>query len=60
MHGKVRLNSLQNNKTSRLVHIKSISYVKYLAMIMDFVSERKENTMEKGENAGYQHFLFFH
>ena len=26
---------------------------------MRFVSERIENILEKGENAGYQHFLLF-
>ena len=30
-----------------------------VAEIMGFVFERVENTVGKGENAGYQHFLLF-
>ena len=30
-----------------------------VAEIIEFVFEKVENTMGKGENAGYQHFLLF-
>ena len=30
-----------------------------VAQIMEFVFDRVENILGKGENAGYQHFLLF-
>ena len=31
----------------------------YNTVVFFFYSDRVENIVEKGENAGYQHFLFF-
>ena len=58
--GKRGPNSLPNNKMFDLSKLKAFAddKIKVLKMTI-FVSDRTENIVEKGENAGYQHFLLF-
>ena len=35
------------------------AFTEHKAEIKTFVNDRKENIVENGENAGYQHFLLF-
>ena len=52
--------SLQNNKIFRPVQIESIcSWQNKGTETLKFVKGRVENIVGKGENAGYQHFVFF-
>ena len=51
-------NSLPNDKIQDLSKIKAFADDKIiLTQKLKFVLERVENIVEKGENAGYQHFL---
>ena len=54
------LHSLPNKKNLDWSKLKAFSDDKIrLAKMMIFVSDRVENIVETGENAGYQHFLLF-
>ena len=53
-------NSLPNGKNFRLYEIERISDDQLnVAKMTIFLFERAVNTVGKGENAGYQHFLLF-
>ena len=52
-------NSSSNDKILTLTKLKAFADNKFTAAkTMTSVFGRKENTVEKGENAGYQHYLF--
>ena len=54
------LNSLPNDKNSDWSKLKAFADdKKNVTERLKFVLERVENILGKGENAGYQHFLFF-
>ena len=54
------LNSLPNSKLLDLSKLKAFADDRInVAEMMFSVSDREENIVGKGENAGYQHFLFF-
>ena len=54
------INSLQNDKILYGSKLKAFADVKSnVAKLMISVFNRVENTVGKGENAGYQHFLLF-
>ena len=54
------LYSLPSNKILALTKLKAFADDNFtVAVIMISVSDRVENIVEKGENAGYQHFLLF-
>ena len=54
------MNNLPNNKILAQSKLKAITDNKIkLVKMMIFVLERVENTVGKGENAVYQHFLLF-
>ena len=53
-------NSLPNNNISDLPELKALADDNFrVVQMMQFSSDRVENTVGKGENAGYQHFLLF-
>ena len=53
-------NSLPNNKILDQSKLKALADDKInVTEKLKFVSGRVENSMGKGENAGYQHFLLF-
>ena len=53
-------NPLPNDKSLDMTKLKAFADDGLnVAKIMIFLSNRAENTVGKGENAGYQHFLFF-
>ena len=53
-------NSLPNEKFLGLTKLKAFADNKFsVAKIMISLFDRVENIVEKGENAGYQHFLHF-
>ena len=55
-----RVNSLRNNKISDLSKVKVFAkYTVKVAKMMISLFSRVENLVGKGENAGYQRFLFF-
>ena len=55
-----RVNSLPNDKIVAVTQLKAFADAKMNASEkLKFVSERVENIVGKGENAGYQHFLLF-
>ena len=55
-----RLNSLPNHRILALTKFKAYVDDKFnVAKILICIFDRAENTVEKGENAGYQHFLLF-
>ena len=55
-----RNNPLQNNKFFNVTKLKAFADDKLnVAKIMIVLFDREENTLGKGENAGYQHFLLF-
>ena len=54
------LNPLPNDKIFDLTKLKALADDKLkVAKMMISLFDRVENTVEKGENAGYQHFLLF-
>ena len=53
-----KVNSFPNGKILALTKWKAFADDKF-ASIMMFASDRQENIVGKGENAGYQHFLLF-
>ena len=54
------LNSLRNDKILNLSKLKALADDKInVAKMIIYVFDRAENIVEKGENAGYQHFLLF-
>ena len=54
------LNPLPNNKILEVTKLKSFEDNKLnVAKMMTSLVDRVENTVGKGENAGYQHFLLF-
>ena len=57
---KYHFNPLPNNKIFGRDQTESICrrQIKFTKMTI-FLSDRVENTVGKGENAGYQHFLLF-
>ena len=58
--GNRLINSLQNDKTVDWSILKASADDKiYVIEKLKFVLGRVENIMEKGENAGYQHFLLY-
>ena len=59
-HLKKFINPLQNNKILDVTKLKAFADNK-LNMTKTMISlfERVENSVGKGENAGYQHFLLF-
>ena len=55
-----KLNSLSNNKILDMTKLKAFADDKLnIAKMTISVFDRVENTVWKGENAGYQHFLLF-
>ena len=50
----VKLNSLRNNRILAWSEL-----IAFAAQMEKLVLDRLENNVGKGENAGYQHFLFF-
>ena len=53
-------NSLPNNKILDMTKLKAFADDKLIiAEMTDFLFDRAENTVGKGENAGLQHFLIF-
>ena len=57
---RYRLNSLPNDKKLNLTKLKAFADDKsHVTEMMISVFGRIENIVEKGENAGYQHFLLF-
>ena len=57
---ELRINSLPNDKFLAWSKLKAFADDKFLvAEMMISVFDRVENIVEKGENAGYQHFLLF-
>ena len=60
MHDADVINSLPNNKFLDMTKLKPFADNKLNAAVMMIsLFDRVENTVEKGENAGYQHFLLF-
>ena len=56
----VKINPVPNDKCMELTKFKEVTDSKFSVHIfMISVCYRKENIVEKGENAGYQHFLFY-
>ena len=56
----VKANSLPNNKILDLSKLKAFADDSLnVYQNLKFASRRVENTVGKGENAGYQHFLLF-
>ena len=53
------INPLSNNKFLDMTKLKEFADKLKVAKVTIFVFDRAENTVEKGENAGYQHFLLF-
>ena len=54
------VNSLPNNKILNVTKLKAFVDDKLtVARMMIFLFDKVENTVGKGENAGYQHFLLF-
>ena len=54
------LNSLPNDKTLNQTELKAFADDNSnVAQMVIFVFDRIENMVRKGENAGYQYFLFF-
>ena len=54
------VNTLQNDKILQLTRLKTFAEDKLnIAKTMISLCDRVENTVGKGENAGYQHFLLF-
>ena len=54
------LNSLPNDKILELTKLKAFADDKFnVSKMMRSVSNREENIVGKGENAGNQHFLLF-
>ena len=54
------INSLLDGKILALTKLKALEDDKFnLAYVTISVSERKENIVGKGENAGYKHFLLY-
>ena len=53
------VNSLPNDKNFDWSKLKAFADDKNVTEKLKFVSERIENILGKGENAGYQHFLLF-
>ena len=54
------LNSLPNDKIVEVTKLKAFADDKLnIAKMMNSLFDRVENTVGKGENAGYQHFLLF-
>ena len=57
---KILFNSLPNDKILAWPKLKGIADDKLdVVKMMNSIFDQLENTMGKGENAGYQHFLFF-
>ena len=56
---KLHLNSLTNNKTSHCSILKGYAEKMSVREKLKFVLGSVENIVEKGENAGYQHFPLF-
>ena len=53
-------NSLPNDKILDWSKLKAFADNNlYIALMMIYVFDRVENIVEKGKNAGYQHFLLF-
>ena len=53
-------NPSADNKILALSKLKAFADVKFiLVQMVQFLNEREENTVGKGENAGNQHFLLF-
>ena len=61
LYGKqLTLDPLPNDKFFDMTKLKAFADDKLkLAKMKIFLSDRAENTVGKGENAGYQHFLLF-
>ena len=58
--GENALNSLPNNKNLDMTKLKAFEDHKIdVVQMMISVFDRVENIVEKGENASYQHFVFF-
>ena len=56
----MQLNSLSNNKILVLSKFKAFAdYSLNVAKWQEYVFDRVENIVGKGENAGYQHYLLF-
>ena len=54
------INSLPNDKSLDVTKLKAFAEDKLnVARMMISLLDRVENTVGKGENAGYQHFLLF-
>ena len=54
------INSFPNNKILDMTSLKALANDKInVPQMMVSVSDRIENIVGKGENAGYQHFLLF-
>ena len=52
---------LPNNKILDMTKLEAFADNKlHIARMMTSLLDRVENTVGKGENAGYQHFLLFH
>ena len=59
-HYLILINSLPNNKIWDMTKLKAFADCKLNVVEMKIsVYDRVENTVGKGENAGYQHFLLF-
>ena len=59
-NGNVLINSLPNDKILAWSKLKAFAYDKIdVVKIMISLLDSVENTVGKGENAGYQHFLLF-
>ena len=55
-----RINSLPNNKILASSRLKTFAENKLkVCSNYEFIHNRIENSVGKGENAGYQHFLLF-
>ena len=61
LHGlSLSFNSLPNNKILDVTKLKAFADDKIkVAQMLISIFDRIENIVGKGENAGYQHFLFF-
>ena len=60
LYGITELHQPFNEKFLYVTKLKAFADDKLKVSIMTiFLFDRAENTVEKGENAGYQHFLLF-
>ena len=54
------MNFLPQNKVAHISNLKPFAKNKLdVAQVIEFVFERIENLVAKGENAGYHHFILF-